>query len=162
KDGSFAFHSVGYRNAYDLAFDAGGELFTVDSDMEWDVGLPWYRPVRVIHCVEGGDYGSRRGSSPWPPEFPDALPWAAEIGRGSPTGVAFCTSRSFPERYRGALVVADWAQGRILAVHLEPEGATFTGTVETLLSAKSGCPITDLAFAPDGSLVFTTGGRGTV
>ena len=162
KDGSFALHSVGYRNAYDLAFDAGGELFTVDSDMEWDVGLPWYRPVRVLHCVEGGDYGSRRGSSPFSFAYPDALPPAAEIGRGSPTGVAFCTSRSFPARFRGALLVADWSQGRILAVHLDPEGATFAGTVETLLSAKSGCPITDLAFAPDGSLVFATGGRGTV
>ena len=36
--------SIGYRNAYDIAFNADGELFTYDSDMEWDMGTPWYRP----------------------------------------------------------------------------------------------------------------------
>lgn len=33
--------SVGYRNQYDLAFNTSGELFTVDADMEWDIGTPW-------------------------------------------------------------------------------------------------------------------------
>ena len=41
--------SVGYRNTYDIAFNADGELFTFDSDMEWDIGTPWYRPTRVCH-----------------------------------------------------------------------------------------------------------------
>src|SRR6185369_14398073 len=36
--------SVGMRNAYDIAFNRDGELFTFDSDMEWDIGSPWYRP----------------------------------------------------------------------------------------------------------------------
>ena len=44
----------GFRNAYDIAFNAHGELFTYDSDMEWDRGLPWYRPTRILHVVPGG------------------------------------------------------------------------------------------------------------
>ncbi len=36
--------SMGYRNAYDLAFNRSGDLFTFDSDMEWDMNTPWYRP----------------------------------------------------------------------------------------------------------------------
>ena len=60
--GEWDYHSVGYRNPYDIAFDAGGELFTYDSDMEWDIGLPWYRPTRFLHAVPGGDYEIGRAS----------------------------------------------------------------------------------------------------
>lgn len=30
--------STGYRNPYDFAFNADGEMFVYDADMEWDVG----------------------------------------------------------------------------------------------------------------------------
>ena len=32
--------SSGFRNPFDLAFNDAGDLFTYDSDMEWDFGLP--------------------------------------------------------------------------------------------------------------------------
>jgi hypothetical protein len=32
--------ATGFRNHYDLAFTPDGELFTYDSDMEWDIGAP--------------------------------------------------------------------------------------------------------------------------
>ena len=47
-DGSYEPFAVGLRNPYDLALRSDGEWFSVDSDMEWDVGLPWYRPVRAL------------------------------------------------------------------------------------------------------------------
>ncbi len=37
--------SMGYRNPFDIAFNRDGELFAYDSDMEWDVNTPWYRPT---------------------------------------------------------------------------------------------------------------------
>ena len=45
--------SAGYRNAFDIAFNEDGELFTYDSDMEWDFGMPWYRPTRICHVTSG-------------------------------------------------------------------------------------------------------------
>src|SRR4029078_218722 len=42
--------AAGFRNHFDAAFRSDGELFTFDSDMEWDEGMPWYRPLRVCHC----------------------------------------------------------------------------------------------------------------
>ncbi len=30
--------TVGFRNPFDIAFNADGELFTYDADMEWDIG----------------------------------------------------------------------------------------------------------------------------
>ena len=162
RSGAWRYHSVGYRNAYDIAFDRSGELFTFDSDMEWGVGLPWYRPVRFLHCVPGGEYGWRKASGAWPEYYADSLPGLVDVGRGSPTGVAFCWSERFPARYRGALLAGDWSEGRVLALHLRERGATYAGEVETLISSDEGFPVTDLAFGPDGALYFTTGGRGTI
>ena len=36
--------SMGFRNPFDLAFNRDGELFTYDSDMEWDIGAPGTGP----------------------------------------------------------------------------------------------------------------------
>ena len=36
--------SIGQRNTYDIAFHDSGQLISYDSDLEWDLGMPWYRP----------------------------------------------------------------------------------------------------------------------
>ncbi|HEX8203258.1 MAG TPA: hypothetical protein VF590_22470 [Isosphaeraceae bacterium] len=87
---------AGFRNEYDFAFNRAGELFTFDSDMEWDIGLPWYRPVRVNHCPPGAEFGWRNGSGKWPPYYFDSLPAILDTGRGSPTGVTFYQGNAFP------------------------------------------------------------------
>jgi len=158
--GPWELMASGMRNAYDLAFNADGELFTFDSDMEWDIGVPWYRPTRVVHLVSGGEYGWRTGSGKWPAWYPDSLPAAVDVGVSSPTGVAFGTNSHFPGKYRSALFAGDWAYGRILAVHLEPSGASYVGGFEEFVKG-SPLNVTDFEFGPDGAMYFTTGGRGT-
>lgn len=81
--------TVGFRNHYDIAFNQRGDLFTFDSDMEWDVNTPWYRPVRVNHCIPGAEFGWRSGAKNWPEWYFDSLPGTIDVGRGSPTGVLF-------------------------------------------------------------------------
>ena len=68
----------GFRNPYGFTFNASGELFTHESDMEWDIGLPWYRPTRVLHVVPGGEYGWRSGWGVWPSYFFDSVPAVLE------------------------------------------------------------------------------------
>jgi len=150
--------AAGLRNAYDLAFDRDGELFAFDSDMEWDLGLPWYVPTRLLHVVERADFGFRQGSARWPTWFPDTLPAVVEAGRASPTGMLAGTELAFAARHRRAIFAGDWLKGRILAFHLEPEGASFRGEIEVFATGKP-LPVTDLAAGPDGALYFTTGGR---
>ena len=75
--------AAGFRNSYDLAFNADGELFTYDSDMEWDIGLPWYRPTRILHATSGAEFGWRSGSGKWPTYYPDSLPAVVDVGQGS-------------------------------------------------------------------------------
>jgi putative membrane-bound dehydrogenase-like protein len=150
----------GFRNAYDLAFNDAGELFTYDSDMEWNQGLPWYRPTRVLHVQPGGEYGWRSGWAKWPAYFHDGLPMTADMGRGSPTGVVFYNHFMFPVRYHDAMFCCDWAQGQISVVRLDKEGGSYRGEPEVFLKGRP-LNVTDIAVGPDGWLYFTTGGRGT-
>ncbi len=152
--------SAGYRNHYDYDFNRDGEIFTFDSDMEWDIGLPWYRPVRVVHATPGSEFGWRNGSGKWPSYFFDSLPSVLGLGRGSPTGVTFYRGQQFPADFDDAFLILDWSQGRILAVDLQPEGASYRGRARELVSGQPlNC--TDIAVGPEGSVYFTTGGRGT-
>src|SRR5688572_17432792 len=150
----------GQRNTYDIAFKPAGELFGFDSDMEWDWGSPWYRPTRVYHIVSGGDQGFREGSAKWPEYYADSLPAAVNIGIGSPTGVRFGTGAKFPKKYQEACYALDWSYGRILAVHLTPEGSSYGGTFENFVVGKP-LNVTDLEIGKDGAMYFTIGGRKT-
>lgn len=155
--------SAGLRNPYGIAFHADGEAFTYDADAEFDMGAPWYRPTQVKHLVAGADFGWRGVTGKWPPYYPDhpdnALP-SVHIGKGSPTSVKFGYTSRFPQPYRDALYVLDWAYGRIIAVHLAPRGASYTGVAENFLQGRP-LNVTDLDFGPDGAMYFVTGGRKT-
>ena len=151
---------IGFRNHYDVALNAHGDIFTYDSDMEWDMGLPWYRPTRICHVVSGGDFGWRSGSGNSPSYYEDNLPPVLDIGPGSPTGVAFGTGAKFPAKYQRAMYALDWTYGRILAIHLRPDGASYKAESEDFVSGAP-LPVTDAVIGPDGAMYFTVGGRGT-
>jgi putative heme-binding domain-containing protein len=152
--------SSGYRNEYDFALNADGEIFAYDADMEWDVGIPWYRPTRVNHATSGSEFGWRSGSGKWPAYYVDSLPAVVDIGPGSPVGVEFGYGTKFPAKYQRALYLCDWTFGTIYAVHLEPNGSTYTGVKEEFLS-RNALPLTDVVVGNDGAMYFTVGGRGT-
>ena len=152
----------GFRNAYDFAFNWEGEAFTFDSDMEWDINLPWYRPVRPLHAVAGADYGWRTGSGKFPPYYLDTLPPMNEEGRGSPVGVEFYDHSVYPKEYRGVYVEGDWSRGRILVSKPAHNGGTYkTETEPREFVHGEPLNVTDLEVGPDGFVYFTAGGRDT-
>ena len=149
----------GFRNIYDGAFNREGELFTYDADMEYDFNTSWYRPTRICHVTSGSEWGWRNGAGKRPEFYPDNLPATLNIGPGSPTGTAFGYGAKFPAKYQEALFAMDWSWGKLYAVHLKPEGSTYTATKEEFLSGAP-LPLTDLIIHPkDGALYFAIGGR---
>ncbi|MDF1737737.1 MAG: c-type cytochrome [Verrucomicrobiales bacterium] len=160
KDGSsFVRLCGGLRNPLDMDFNRDGEIFVYDADSEWDAGLAWYKPTRVLHIVSGGEYGWRRGTGKWPAYYPDSLPSSIDIGLGSPTGVGFACESNFPPEWRDTFMIADWSYGRVLAVTLSPDGASYTGKKKTFLSGRP-LNLTDFVFHK-GDMWFITGGRKT-
>jgi putative heme-binding domain-containing protein len=150
----------GLQNPYDLVFNQEGELFTCDSDMEWDTGMPWYRPTRLNHVSAGAEFGWRSGWAKWPNYYVDSLPPALEMGRGSPAGMDVYGHFMYPRRYHNALFVCDWSRGRILTIRTKRHGATYKAAAEVFLEGQP-LNVTDVAVGPDGWLYFCTGGRET-
>jgi glucose/arabinose dehydrogenase len=150
----------GLRNSVDLAINREGELFTYDSDLEFDIGSPWYRPTRVNHVTSAAEFGSRAGSAKWPEHFADSSGSVVDIGPGSPTAIAFGYPSRFPAWYREQLFLCDWTFGTIYTLDLAERGSSYTGTAREFLS---GAPlnIAAMRFGPDGHMYFVVGGRNT-
>jgi putative heme-binding domain-containing protein len=172
--------SAGGRNPPNLGQNYLGDLFSFDSDMEWHVGLPWWRPVRLNHWLVGGDQGWQEVGA-YPPYFIDCLPGILDVGRGSPTWGVFYEHNQFPSRYHDSFLVCDYrwkresndqyaTSGRLVAFFLKREGAAWKATMETLARPKpdardaSGKPISfalvDIDVAPDGSIFLSDHNQG--
>ena len=160
----------GMRNALHFDWNADGDIFSFDSDMEPEFGVPWYRPVRVFWMPSGADLGYRGNSGKYPTWYEDSLPPLVEIGLGSPVGVTFGYRTAFPAKYQKALFVADNNYGRIIAVHLKPAGSGYVATSwenfiwpKSLYGATPRMPhnVTDMLVAKDGTFYYVIGSRRT-
>lgn len=157
----------GFRNPYDMAFSADGDLYTVDSDGERDNHLPWYAATRLFDVGWGLEHGWLAGgwTNSWsrPEHFFDNVSRVAEMGRGSPTGMVCYQHQAFPARYHGGLFAADWTFGRVYFVPLRPCGSTVSGQPELFLQSRGadGFAPVDLAISPNGELFVAIGGRRT-
>ncbi|MGB5500082.1 MAG: hypothetical protein WBM77_14220, partial [Maribacter sp.] len=150
--------SAGYRNPFDMAFNQDGELFAYDADMEWDIGMPWYRPTRICHVTSGSEYGWRTGSGKWPEYYGDALPAVHNLEQGSPTAVLSGATLNFAPKFNNGLFIMDWSFGTIYFADLKPKGSSYSAERTEFLSGTP-LPLTDMIAGPDGNLYFATGGR---
>lgn len=150
--------AIGHRNTFDIAFHDSGELFSYDADMEYDFGMPWYRPTRIMHIVPGAEQGWRTGTGKFPSYYEDSIPSVLDIGPGSPTGMLAGRGFKAPAKYQQALYAFDWTFATIYKVSLGADGASFEGKKEEFL-AGAGLPLTDGLIGRDGAMYFATGGR---
>ena len=96
--------ATGFWNPFHMTFDVFGRLFAVDNDPD---SRP---PCRLLHIVQGGDYGyrfrnGRKGVHPftaWNGELPGTLGMVAGTGE-APSGVVEYDRDHLPEDYRGTL-----------------------------------------------------------
>lgn len=139
--------ATGFWNPFGTCFDAAGRLWTVDNDPD---SRP---PCRLIHVVEGGDYGfqfrfGRTGTYPllaWNGELPGTLPMA------SGTGEAPCAVIPIGD----SLWVSSWGDNRIEAYRPVSNGASWKAEFTTVVQGDVNFRPVDFAVAPDGSVYFT-------
>jgi hypothetical protein len=152
---------AGLRNTYDIAFNPDGELFTYDSDMEWDTGTPWYRPDareprrlrRRVRLAQR--HGQVAGVLPGQPRRGREHRHGLADGRGVRHGGEVpgqVPARAVPRR----LVVREHLRGAP-----DARGRGYRGTFERFVKGKP-FGVTDVVINPtDGAMYVTIGGRGT-
>ncbi len=148
--------ATGFWNPFGQGFDAFGRLFAVDND-------PDSRgPCRLLHVVQGGDYGfrfryGRKGTHPfqsWNGELPGTLGYVAGTGE-APCGVTAYESTGLPDDYRGDLLVTSWGDHIVERFHLIPNGASFQAQAQTVVRGGDDFRPVGIAVGPDGSVYFS-------
>jgi len=170
-DGSeFEVFAHGLRNTHEIAFDAFGNLFSVDND-----GDHAGENERYVHILEGSDSGWRinwqYGKYVQPnekykvwmdeklnlPHFPGQaayiLPPIA-LAYDGPAGLKFNPGTALNEKWENHFFASYFtgssANSKIQAFTLIPKGSSFS--LEKEVDLVGGIVPTGLAFAPDGSL----------
>lgn len=148
--------ATGFWNPFGLAVDAFGRLFAVDNDLDSR------GPCRLLHIIQGGDYGyrfrnGRKGTHPftaWNGELPGTLPMVAGTAE-APSGIVAYESNGLRDEYRGRLITTSWGDHVIEYFDLKPRGASFTSQAKTLVKGDENFRPVGIVTAPDGSLVFS-------
>jgi hypothetical protein len=136
----------GVWNPFSLCVVPDGRVFAVDNDPD---ASP---PCRLLHVVEGGDYGylyqyGRAGTHPlqaWNGELPGTLPMVCGTGE-APTAIV---------DHAGSLWVTSWGDYRVERYRLVPRGASYSATREVVVQGDADFRPAGMAVAPDGSLYF--------
>ncbi len=145
--------ATGFWNPFGVCTDIFGRVFAVDNDPD---AMP---PCRLVHVVEGGDYGfqfryGRSGRHPfqsWDGQLPGTLPMASGTGE-APCEVLSYESDGLPPEYRGNLLVASWADHRVERYELKERGASVAAERKPFIQGGADFRPVGLAVAPDGSL----------
>ena len=148
--------ATGFWNPFHLCFDVYDRLFVVDNDPD---SRP---PCRLLHIIQGGDYGykfrnGRKGLHPftaWNGELPGTLPMVAGTGE-APSGIVAYEADAFPPEYRGTILGTSWGDHLIQRYKLVPKGASFISTAETIVKGGDNFRPVGIGLAPDGSIFFT-------
>lgn len=145
--------ATGVWNPFHMALDGKGNLFLVDNDPD---SRP---PCRLLHVVEGGDYGfkfrnGRKGLHPftaWNGELPGTLPMVSGTGE-APSGMIFYHAGGLPEEFDGAFLVTSWGDHMLQRFRLQPRGASFVSVAENFVKGGENFRPVGIAAGPDGAL----------
>lgn len=149
--------SRGFRNPWDIAFDAGFHWLGTDNDQD--------QGDRVFSPFFGAHYG---WGHPWSADWTgrEHLPTAPISGpvfHGSGTGIVYCDSDQFPPAYRGVWFFNDWLRRTTFVFRPRWDGAALQPAgdqwQEFVTGGEALFKPTDLEVGPDGALYILGWGR---
>jgi quinoprotein glucose dehydrogenase len=149
--------ATGLRNPQELTFDELGNLWTADNDTAGE------DKCRLIHVIEGADYGWRtsyqhmKGFGPWVQEkiwqggIDGILPNAGEPAQG-PSGFAYYPGTGLGDEMKGRFLLCDFPGG-LQTFTVEPKGASYV--IKDKKRFLWNCWPTDVEFGTDGLAYFS-------
>lgn len=166
-DGSnFEVLANNFRNNYEVAVDAFGNLWQSDNDDDGNRG------VRINYILEYGNYGytdemtgagwrARRvnleDSIPlqhWHLNDPGVVPNLLQTGSGSPTGMLVYEGSLLPGQFHGQMIHAEPGHNVVRSYPVKKSGAGYTAEIVNILESTDDNWFrpSDVCIAPDGSL----------
>jgi putative membrane-bound dehydrogenase-like protein len=164
-------HSHNFRNQYELALDAFGNMYTEDNDDDGNRGC------RTTWVMEGGNYGffsedgtrswqadRRPGQNTWTAHWhqddPGVMPAGTQNGGGGPTGVAVYEGKRLSPWIDGAVLDCDAGAGVVYIHRPTIDGAGIDLPQSVLIAADPGehgdrarwFRPSDVAVGPDGAV----------
>jgi putative membrane-bound dehydrogenase-like protein len=153
--------ATGFWNPFHMTFAGAGQLFAVDNDPD---SRP---PCRLLHVVEGGDYGyrfrnGRKGTHPftsWNGELPGTLPMVSGTGEApcAVIGTSIFDDAANPHKssFFDDLLVTSWGDHRLERYRLQSRGRSYTSQMEPIVVGGENFRPVGMAEAPDGSIFFS-------
>ena len=141
--------STGHWNAFGMAYDLDGNLFSTDNDPN---ATP---PNRLLHVAPGADFGyeyryGRSGRHPlvcWSGENPGTLGMIGALGEAACGLVPYGP---------GKLLSASWTDNRVDLHTLTAKGESFAATREPFLSGPDDFRPVHFAYSADGRYLYFT------
>ena len=141
--------TTGLWNPFGMDYHSAGNLFATDNDPG---SSP---PNRLLHIVEGADYGfefrsGRSGLHPlvsWTGDFPGTTKMVTGIGEAACGILAFGSNQ---------LIISSWAEDRVDRYELSPKGATFAATRHPFIRGSDDFRPIDIAMASDRQTFYIT------
>ncbi len=162
-DGSgFEIFAHGLRNVQEIAFDDYGNMFGVDNDAD----KPGEKE-RLVYIIEQSDAGWRcawqyhNGWNPWMAEGrwqarhdrqPLFLIPPIALSHDGPSGFEHNPGTALGPEWRGWFFLNQFPSGKMNALRLEPDGASFRLAEDVVVS--SGIMGIGMSWGPDGGLYF--------
>src|SRR5206468_1954114 len=142
--------ATGFWNPFGVCTDIFGRVFAVDNDPD---AMP---PCRMVHVVEGGDYGyqfryGRSGRHPfqsWHGQLAGTLPMMSGTGE-APCKIVSYESDGLPREYVGDLLVASWADHRVERYSVSERGASVAAEMKPFVQGGKDFRPVGVAVAPD-------------
>ncbi len=162
-DGSgFEIFAHGLRNVQEIAFDDYGNMFGVDNDADKSG-----EKERLVYITEQSDAGWRcawqyhPAWNPWMTEGRWQVAHAGQplfltppiaLSHDGPAGFEHNPGTALAPEWRGWFFLNQFPSGKMNALRLEPEGASFRLAEDVLVS--SGIMGIGMSWGPDGGLYF--------
>jgi putative membrane-bound dehydrogenase-like protein len=164
------FETVGhnFRNNFEVCVDSFGTMWQSDNDDDGN------RSTRINYVMEHGNFGytdemtgagwgtprtnieKETHRRHWYQNDPGVVPNLLPTGQGSPTGILIHEGNALGAQFTNQLIHCEPGPRTVRSYPVENDGAGYKATmVDILTSTDSWYRASDVAIAPDGSLVIS-------
>lgn len=153
-------YATGFRNPFDIDFNANGDMFTADNSANVKVDE---NPPDELHYVRpGGDHGFPDVLGDPPPGSDVEKPLKTWFPAIAPGGLEFYDGGTLAALSPDDMLIAKWNKLEIARLRIELVDGEYVFIEEENVIVGFGTPVTDVTVAPNGDIYVADWGGGRI